>query len=52
MRGTRSEGGIVDVDSGVVEGVGVESTGGEGVEAGVLGAQLKNANSINVDAIK
>jgi len=48
MRGTRSEGGVLGVESGVVTGVGVEST----AEEGVLGAQLTRANSISEAAIK
>ncbi len=52
MRGTRSEGGVLDVESGVVAGVGVESIGRDGVESGALGAQLNNASTISVDTIK
>jgi hypothetical protein len=48
MRGTRSEGGIKGVESGVAAGVGVEST----AEEGVLGAQLTRANIINEAVIK
>lgn len=48
IRGTRSEGGVTDVESGVVTGVGVESTAAEGV----LGAQLTRANIISKVAIK
>jgi len=43
MRGTRSEGGITGVESGVVTGVGVEFT----AEEGVLGAQLTRAKNIS-----
>jgi hypothetical protein len=48
IRGTRSEGGITGVESGVVTGVGVEST----AEEGVLGAQLTRAKNISEAAIK
>lgn len=43
IRGTRSEGGITVVESGVVTGVGVEST----AEEGALGSQLTRANIIS-----
>jgi len=52
MRGTRSEGGILGVESGVVSGAGVGASGKEGVESGALGAQLKNASNISADATK
>ena len=48
IRGTRSEGGITGAESGVVTGVGVEST----AEEGALGAQLTRANIISEAAIK
>ena len=48
MRGTRCEGGIKGVESGVAAGVGVEST----AEEGVLGAQLTRAKNISEAAIK
>jgi hypothetical protein len=48
IRGTRSDGGITGVESGVVTGVGVEST----AEEGALGAQLTRANIISEAAIK
>ena len=48
MRGTRSEGGVLGVESGVVTGVGVEST----AEEGALGAQLTRANIISEAVIK
>jgi hypothetical protein len=43
MRGTRSEGGVLGVESGVVTGVRVEFT----AEEDVLGAQLTRANIIS-----
>lgn len=48
IRGTRSEGGVMDVESGVVTEVGVEFT----AEEGVFGAQLTRANIISKVAIK
>ena len=52
MRGTRSEGGIADGDSGVVKGGGVWFSDGEGMETGAMGAQPSKANNIKADANK
>ena len=52
MRGTRSEGGILGVESGVVSGAGVGASGKEGVESGALGAQPKNASNISADTTR
>jgi hypothetical protein len=49
IRGTRCEGGIAGVESGVVAGVGVESMG---AEDGALGAQATTANIISKAAIE
>jgi hypothetical protein len=52
MRGTRSEGGIADGDSGVGEGAGAESVGREVMETGLMEEQPGMANNTKIKANK